>query len=96
MGFWDLTKQHHGAIYVLKLKYANLIKMNMRERNRARLTLIEVFSVMSVNLRETLCIRSLSASCRSLVFCILTAYSDDGLLEFYTEYSVIRGSVLFP
>jgi len=39
MGLWFLTKQHHGAIYVLKLKYANLIKMNMRERNRAGLTL---------------------------------------------------------
>lgn len=73
-GLWDLTKQHHGAIYVLKLKYANLIKMNTRERNRAGSTLIEVFNVTSVNLREMLCISLLSASCRSLVFCILTAY----------------------
>lgn len=57
MGLWDLTKQHHGAISVLKLKYANLIKMNMR----ARSTLIEVFGVTSVNLWEMLCVRSLSA-----------------------------------
>lgn len=73
-----MTKQHHGAIYVLKLKYANLIKMKMRERNRAGSTLIEVFNVMSVNLRETLCIYE---------NCLLHV----GVLYFI--YSVIRGSV---
>lgn len=79
MVLWDLTKQLQRAISVLKLKYANLIKTN----KRAQLTLIEVFSVTSINLWEMLCIRSLSAWCKSLVICTLTVYCQtDGLWNF--------------